>query len=527
MSTNPEPEPNLNPEPEPEPEPDHLPLANERELAIVHAPEWPRYVIGVGMLSYGIMIIAAVGTGTFELVEAVPLIALLALAAQRIARKIAEIDRDPAMVQFVFAAFWAKMIGTMVRALVVSELYGNRSDALDYHKWGQFFAPHFRSFDFSVIPSWSGTYFMRVVTGFVYAFTGASQMSGAAVLSFLSFIGLLLLWRAFKIAVPNGATYRYAVLMLFLPSFLYWPSALGKEGWAIFCLGIASYGVSRAMHGSIPLGIVCFFAGLAGVAWMRPHVALIMFCGVALAAAVGRSQRPGVKASSLRLVLFGSLMILGVTLASSTASFFGVARLDQETINATFASAEGRTSEAGSSFTPVTMSNPANAPLAIMTVLFRPFPFEASSPVAAASAFEGLFLFGLTIQSRRRLRSLGRCMRRQPYVAYCLGILITFIFAFSAFSNFGILARERCQVLPFFLALLCLPEWEREGGISIDEALAGRDSPAPPIDEGEPPPDPYAGEAPVGTPDLPTAPDPYGPDHDPYERFRETHSGNP
>ncbi|MEP6626123.1 MAG: hypothetical protein ABJC79_16875 [Acidimicrobiia bacterium] len=510
-----------------EPEAEHLPLANERELAIVRPPEWPRYVIGVGTVAYGIMIIAAVGTGTFELVEAVPLIALLAWLSHRIAHKIAEIDRDPAMVQFVFAAFWAKMIGTMVRALVVSELYGNRSDALDYHKWGQSLAPQFRALDFSGVPSYSGTYFMRVVTGVIYALTGSSQMSGAAVLSFLSFIGLLLLWRAFKLAVPNGATYRYGLLMLFLPSFLYWPSALGKEGWAIFCLGIASYGVARAMHGAIPLGVLCFFSGLAGVAWMRPHVALIMFCGVALAAAVGRSQRPGVKASSLRLVLFGSLMILGVALASSTASFFGVARLDQETINATFASAEGRTSEAGSSFTPVTMSNPANAPLAIATVLFRPFPFEASSPVAAASAFEGLFLLVLAVKSHRRLRSLGRCMRRQPYVAYCLGITVTFIFAFSAFSNFGILARERCQVLPFFLAMLCLPEWEREDKISIEAALAGRDSPAPSVDD-DSPADPYETSEPSADGNVAPAapPDPYGTDRDPYERFRESHRGN-
>ena len=355
-------------------------------------------------------------------------------------------------------------------------------------------------------------------------------MSGAVVLSFLSFIGLLLLWRAFRIAVPNGAVHRYALLVLFLPSFLYWPSALGKEGWAVFCLGLGSYGVARAINGSIPIGVLCFVAGLAGVAWMRPHVALIMFCGVALAAAVGRSQRPGVKASSLRLILFGTLTVLGISLAASTASFFGVSRLDQETVNATFAEAEGRTSEAGSSFTPVTMSNPANAPLAIMTVLFRPFPFEASSPVSAATAFEGLFILVLAVRSRRRLRSLGRCMRRQPYIAYCLGITITFIYAFSAFSNFGILARERCQVLPFFLALLCLPEWEREDKISIDEALAGRDAAAPevvagdadPSDLYETPAGPEAASAPV------EAPDPYDqPGPGPVRAIRETRHGKP
>ncbi len=507
---------------DPDPE-ESLPLANARELARVVAPRWPRYVIGLGALSYGVLIIAAVGTATFALVEALPLIALLAFVAHRIAQKIADHDRDPWMVQFVFAAFWAKVMGTLLRTLIVAELYNNRSDSLDYHRWGQYFAPQFRSFDFSHVTSTNGTDFMRTMTGVVYAFTGASEMSGSIVLSFLSFVGLLLLWRAFRRAVPNGAHYRYGTLVLFLPSFLYWPSSLGKEGWAIFCLGVAAYGVARVLTGSVLRGALLFSAGLLGVSALRPHVALTMFCGVALAAAVGKSSKPGVKASSLRLILFGSLLVVGLTLASSTASFFGVDRLDLETVNATLNSAEGRTSEAGSSFTPVTMSNPANAPLAIATVLFRPFPFEASSPVSAASAFEGVFLMVLTWQARKRLRGLGRCMRRQPYVAYCIGITLTFIFAFSAFSNFGILARQRCQVLPFFLALLCIPVWQREGVVSIEAALAGRVEPpmSQRVDDVH---SPYSSAAPdAAQTDSATDRNPYAadPGYDPYERFRE------
>ena len=507
----------------PVPDDASLPLASARELASVSRPEWPRYVIGAGVLSYGIFIISAVVTATFELVEAVPLIAILAYVAYVIARRIGETDRDPWITSFVFAAFWAKMLGTILRALVTAEVYGNRSDALDYHKWGQFFAPQFRVLDFSNVAGTSGTDFMRVVTGVVYSFTGASQMSGAVVLSFLSFIGLLLLWRAFKLAVPNGATYRYGVLVLFLPSFLYWPSALGKEGWAILCLGLAGYGVAKVLTGKVPVGLVLFIAGLVGVAQLRPHVAITMFCGVLLAAAVGKSQKPGVKASSLRLVLFGALLVGGLVLVSSTASFFGVPRLDQETINATLQKASGATSEAGSAFTPVSMTS--NPPYAILTVLFRPLPYEAGSAVAFASSFEGLFLVVLTVASWRRVRSIGRSMRRQPYVAYCMGITLTFIFAFSAFSNFGILARQRCQVLPFFLVLICIPVWEREGEVSTEEAIAGRDQavPAPGSEYLEPAPDPF-GPTGDADPSHAPSPDPY-PDRnldiDPYERFRD------
>jgi hypothetical protein len=34
---------------------------------------------------------------------------------------------------------------------------------------------------------------------------------------------------------------------------------------------------------------------------------------------------------------------------------------------------------------------------------------------------------------------------------------LLFIVAFSSIGNFGILARERCQLLPFFLVLLAVP----------------------------------------------------------------------
>lgn len=503
--------------------PDRLPLASARELARVRIARWPRYVIGAGGVAFGVLVIAAGVTASFELLESAALVPVLAWISFSIAKRIAAHDQDPTMVQFVLAAFAAKLMGTLVRAVVVSSFYNGRSDADDFHKFGQAYAPQFRRLNFSVAASWSGTGFLRSLTGLVYAVTGASQVSGAIFMSFISFLGLLLLWRAFRRAVPGGAQRRYALLVLFLPSLLYWPSSIGKEAWAILCLGIASYGVARVLTSAIVSGGALFILGLAGVTLLRPHVALTMFSGVALAAAIGKSPRPGAKSGILRLILFGSLVVVGTSLASSTASFFGAQRLDLETGNQILNEAEGRTSEAGSTFTPVRMSNPANAPLAIVTVLFRPFPFEAGSPIALVSSLEGVFLMVMVYRSRSRLRGLVRYGRRTPYIAYCFGTMMTFIFAFSSFSNFGILARQRTQVLPFFLALVCLPEWKREGIMTVEEAIAGRDAPhadphvAPdPTDDLRAPDDPGPGYAPMA--------DPYSPfddDADPYERFRD------
>jgi len=499
-------------------DPTALPLASERKLSEPRAAQWQGYVIGAGMVGYGIMVVFGVVSGTFELIDAIPLIPILALVTSRIANRLARADGNPATVRFILAAFWAKMLGSLVRAAVTAWYYGNRSDALDYHRFGQAYAPQFRTFDFSAVPDLKGSNFMRFMTGVIYAVTGSSSVSGAIVLSFLSFLGSILLWRAFKRAVPGGEVYRYGLLIFFLPSLLYWPAALGKEGWALLCLGVLSYGVALAVTGNILPGVLLFLAGVAGVVEMRPHVALVAFFGVLLAAIVGRARKPGSGSLLLRVILFAGLAVLGVMLFQSTSSFFGVESIAQEGgANAAFANAEGRTSEAGSAFSPVTVgTNPLKYPLAAATVLFRPFPFEVGNPIAALTALEGVFLIVLAVRERARLRSIGRQMRRSPYVAYCLGTVLMFIYAFSALSNFGILARQRCQVLPFFLVLLCLPRWEREGFVSTDEAIAGRDVPAAPIpDLVAPSPydlrvdradsgDPYAG-ADLGT--------------DPYERF--------
>jgi hypothetical protein len=52
-------------------------------------------------------------------------------------------------------------------------------------------------------------------------------------------------------------------------------------------------------------------------------------------------------------------------------------------------------------------------------------------------------------------------MRASPYVTFAVVYVGGFIWAFSGFGNFGILARQRVLMLPFFLVLLALPTIEQ------------------------------------------------------------------
>src|SRR5690606_23334414 len=108
-------------------------------------------------------------------------------------------------------------------------------------------------------------------------------------------------------------------------------------------------------------------------------------------------------------------------------------------------------------------------PPALVTVLFRPFPFEARSSEALVTATEGAVLLALFALSLPRLARLFVTMRREAYIAYALSLVLVFVYAFSAIGNFGLLARQRTQVLPMLFVLVCLPALTRRSGASDDD----------------------------------------------------------
>ena len=60
-------------------------------------------------------------------------------------------------------------------------------------------------------------------------------------------------------------------------------------------------------------------------------------------------------------------------------------------------------------------------------------------------------------RSVRRLASIPKRLRSEPYIIYALAYALMFFFAFATIANFGILARERSQVMPFMFVLLAIP----------------------------------------------------------------------
>lgn len=400
------------------------------------------------------------------IVVAAALVALNVPLLRRAARSI----EHPTVAALLPWAFGAKLLGSVVRYAVIFAVYDGNADASTYHDAGVELFRSYREGNFGVpVIGPPGTIFMRQATGFVYAFTGPTRMGGFLVFAVAGFWGAWLFVRAFAIACPEGNLRRYAALVLFLPSILFWPASIGKEAWMTLALGVGAFGAALALtHHRRGLWYLLLGVVMANV--IRPHVAGLLLVGVAVAFLLRRA--PGRASLLAPLAKVGGILLLGVAsvvVVNGAERVLGIDEFNSDAVTTTLERAEGQTSEGGSAFdsgSENTDLSPTRFPSALMGVLFRPFPWEASNSLALAASAEGMLLLTLFARHWRSVLGSIRSILRTPYVLLCVTYSVLFIYGFSAFANFGVLTRQRVQLFPFILVLICLPAYRRreQGG---------------------------------------------------------------
>jgi hypothetical protein len=370
-------------------------------------------------------------------------------------------ERDARLVQLLLLALVLKFVGSLVRYWVAVHVYEGNADAFEYHRVGVDLAMRFRAGNLDTgLASLSGTDFISFFTGIVYTITGPSIFAGFLLYAWLAFGGMFYLYRAFTIAVPDGRRRSYARLLFFMPSMLYWPSSIGKEAWMLLTIGVATFGVARLLSGRPWRGLAVAGTALWLAALVRAHVSGMVVLGLMVAYLLARPpRRLGALGPVVKLFALVALVVVSGALLSRTQSYLLEKGIDpQDGVTSVLAETTRRTNQGGSNFeaqsTGVSLTK---LPYAAVTILFRPFPFEAHNAQAAVTALESLLLLCLTVARRRAIWQAVRHLRRRPYVAFVLVYSLLFVVAFSSIANFGILARERTQLLPFFLVLLTLP----------------------------------------------------------------------
>jgi hypothetical protein len=312
---------------------------------------------------------------------------------------------------------------------------------------------------------------VRYLAGLVEVFTFEDEFATFVVFSLLGFIGSILFVMACRTALPAVDTKRYALLLLFWPSLVYWPSSIGKESVVLLALGTVAYGGAKLLRGEMR-GLAITAVGLLGVALVRPHVALIAMTALVIAVIVGARGR-GAMSTVVRLALIAALVVGGSVASDEVEALSDIDGLNPTGLSAALDLVNTRSSQGGSHFEAARIDGITEYPWGFVTVLFRPFPQEASSTPMLMTSLEALVLAALVVAAIPRLMAALRTIRNEAYLAYALSFTVVFVYLFSALGNFGILARQRAMTIPLVLLVVALPtakERVRQRRLGIERA---------------------------------------------------------
>jgi hypothetical protein len=385
--------------------------------------------------------------------------------------------------RWVMLGFVAKLAGTVARYYMVTVLYG-LGDSFRYYRVGTELAAQWRQGNVPPLTGSGsfGTQVTEAITGGLFAIVTPDLLGGFVVFAMLAYVGQLLLYAAFRRHAGQKQLKPYAFLIFFLPTYAFWPSSIGKDALILLGLGAAAYFASRALEGFEVRWLLGVAIGLAGLGVIRIHIAGLFVAAFALAALLSRVPMRGDPAVLIRrLVVLGGAVAAAALVIGLFPDLFGVDILSSQDRDGFTADVIRRTSEKGTVASGGVVTSPVEVPGALAHVLFRPFPTEASELQHYFATAETTFVLAIFIWKLPAIFRNLRRWRSNPYVVFSTLYTIGFAVAFSVVRNLGIIARQRGQVLAFFLAFVVYLGWERgdeDQSESPELALSGT---APPV----------------------------------------------
>ncbi len=364
-------------------------------------------------------------------------------------------------------ALIAKEFASYLRYSTLVNSYGEVGDATVFNTFGQRYWQFWtgRSNLVSILPNVRKSNFLHFFTGIVYYLFGNDMIAGFLVFGLIAFVGSYLWYRATVEAVPFLDKRLYFLVVFFVPSILFWPSSIGKEALMQFAIGSAALGTAHLLNGKLIRGLLVGLLG-AWLMWVvRPHLLALVLLAAGPAYLIGRGPRArGDAPISTSLIRPIGLVVIGFILAFAVtqgAKSLGLPSLTLGSVNAELEQTSISTSQGGSAFnTGNTSLSPLRLPQGMVTVLLRPFPWEAPGFLQKVASLEGIALVGFAFLRRKSIAASLRHIRIVPFLFYCWVLTILYSLTFQAFGNFGLLDRQRSLVLPALYVLLCL-DWHK------------------------------------------------------------------
>jgi hypothetical protein len=326
-----------------------------------------------------------------------------------------------------------------------------------FHYWNEGMV---RANQFSVIgwgafrPPWSSTNLICNICGMITLVTGNAMPTLFVIFAFAALWGAYFFYRAFSIAFPEGDRGLYGLLVVLLPSIVYWSSAISKDALEQLFIGMAAYGFARAIRGMNAKAIMICAVGIAGATATRPHIGAMLAVGMLAPFTLGKTSGGWVTVSA-KVLLVPILATATYLTLRQASNFVGVEGTDFKSSVDRLKGQSESTQTGGSAY-----AAGESLPRRVVQgpfLAFRPFPWEVHSAMSGIAALEGLWLLIFAWYKRRDFWAL-MSRWRDPYILFILIYSLEFAVIFAAAtSNFGILVRQRIMMVPIFLMLFCVP----------------------------------------------------------------------
>lgn len=415
------------------------------------------------------------------------LVAVILIAVGRlIITRVAYGEGNPWLLKLLMVSLILHLLAAPGQVYVVNHFYHGIADWNRYVHQGALLSSDFRHFNFTTsnadVRQIVNDGSVSIGAGIVMALVGANELGAFLVFSFLSFLGAICFYKAFTLTFPRADHRRYALMLFLMPSLIFWTADTSKESLMMLALGLIAFGGAKFLARKRG-GFILVAPGVFIGAYVRPNELLLVLAGFVVAmmipTAAARKTGFGIK-RLLSVVFLGALLYLSVAVTVKYLHH-GLNTTSLQTTNAQ----NGITGNSGG--VPYS-SNFAYYPRDIYEVLFNPLPFNSHGFGERVAALENTVILVLILTSWRNLRILPRAAFARPYVMMCLVYTATFVYAFAALGNLGLIERERTMMIPFLFVLLSIPrgpkrappryEWElrRRARLALRQAAERRNA---------------------------------------------------
>jgi hypothetical protein len=321
---------------------------------------------------------------------------------------------------------------------------------------------------------WTGQY-DNIGTGLMESLANSLPVRITALLSFVCFNSFIvlnmffgmccgfLMMRVIKLLVYKGdkTQARMFFFSFLIPSFIYWSSGMMKDTICVSCMALILYALFSFYYEKRVLVIVPFILSAVVLYISKPYIAVTF-----VPLMIILLYMLYIKQLKSKLFATVALFVTGITLfliAINSDTFNDVL---EENINSTVALSENFKFQSdlaeGSYFSygeidPSLAGVLKKAPVAISTVFFRPFPWEAKKFITMLSSLEGFLfmLITLVLVFKAGPYRFFKTLFTDPYcVCFLLFILIFALFTGLSTPNFGSLARYKIPCLPFYVFIM-------------------------------------------------------------------------